>query len=470
MAVLSVLLCRTAGPRFAVWVSAGSVLVIALASFWYFDSHRFTSDAERLRRLQNASLQDNRRGQDESADWPQWRGPARDGIALGPELRTDWPAEGPPVLWRATAGDGYSGLSVANGRVFTQFQYSDDEEAVSCWNADTGSQLWCFHYPCPPLIIDHGSGPRATPTVDHDLVFCLGAASDLYCLNAADGKKVWHHNLADEFSGPAPHNRKLPMWGAACSPLVEGDRVFIATCGTQTAVAAFEKRTGDVIWKALDDPPSYSSPIAATIDGTRQIIFFTGRGLVGLTPDDGTVLWRYPWETNDNCNVATPIALGNYVFISSGYDRGCALLEIHRTGSEWSADPVYEHRSMRNHFSTCVLYKDHLYGFDNATLTCMAFRTGEIRWRHSGLGKGSLLIAGAHLVILGESRRLVVAAADPDKYREESACDVPFLSNPPQRYTNRCWALPALAGGRLYLRDQLQILCLDLMTEHSKER
>ncbi len=298
--------------------------------------------------------------------------------------------------------------------------------------------------------------------MDHDLVYFLGAAGDLHCLKVADGHQVWHHDLAEEFGRSPALVARRPYWGAACSPLVDGDRVFIATGGIDGAIAAFEKRTGDLIWKALDASPRYSSPIVVTIDSTRQVVFFTGRGLVGVTPEDGTVLWRYPWTTNDNCNVATPIVSGNYVFISSGYDRGCVLLEISRNGGDWTAAAVYQHRSMRNHFATSVLYEDHLYGFDNTSLTCMEFRTGKVRWRQSGFGKGSLLIAGEYLIVLGENRKLAIAAAIPEDYREVARCDIPFGPRVGPTFSNRCWVLPALARRRLYVREQQHVLCLDL--------
>jgi len=336
--------------------------------------------------------------------------------------------------------------------VFTLVQ-EDNQEAAVCWDADTGMELWRFRYPCAGLAFDHGDGPRATPAVDGDRAYFLGAGGALHCLDAADGRMLWHRNLAGEIGGPGASGKR-PNWGYACSPLVEDDRIFTVTGGTaKNAIAAFDKHTGELLWKAHDDPPSYSSPIAITIDGTRQVVFFTGRGLVGLAPEDGTALWHYPWETNDNCNIATPIASGNYLFLSSGYDRGCALLEICHDGSGWTAGLVYAHKRMRNHIATSVLHQEHLYGFDNAVLACMEFRTGKVRWKQRGFGKGSLLIAGGHLIILGENGKLALAEASPDEYREMASFQV---------LPGQCWTLPALADGRLYVRDQQQVLCLDL--------
>jgi outer membrane protein assembly factor BamB len=202
---------------------------------------------------------------------------------------------------------------------------------------------------------------------------------------------------------------------------VEGELVVTSTGGPDGAVAAFNKYTGHLAWKALTDLAGYSSPIGATFAGVRQLVFFTGVGVVGLSPVDGTALWRFPWETNDYCNIVTPIAAGNYVFISTGYDGGCALLEIIAEGDgSWRAEQVYAHKRMRNHFSTCVLYQGHLYGFDNNHLACMDFRTGRIRWRQRGFKKGSLLIADGRLIVLGEDGLLVLADAKADAYRQRA--------------------------------------------------
>jgi outer membrane protein assembly factor BamB len=438
-------------PRLSPWVLAGLGLIAGLAGYWFFDSRPAQSDPARLLRLREASLPGPWAESVRSADWPQWRGPFRDGVTGGAGLATSWPAEGPPLLWKVRGGDGYSSLAIASGRVFTLMRDCAEEVAI-CWDADRGSERWRFPYPGPGLSLPHGGGPRATPSVDGDRVYFLGAGGALHCLRVTDGRKVWAHQLADEFGGPDVFERS--NWGYACSPLVEGGLVFTLTGGASgNALAAFDKCTGKLAWKAADDLPSYSSPIAVTIHGVRQIVFFTGRGLVGVAPRDGTILWRHDWETTDHCNIATPIAAGPYLFISSAYDHGCALLEIGHGPGGWTADLVYTHRRMRNHFATCVLLGEHLYGFDNAILVCMDFRTGEVCWRRQGFGKGCVLGAGSRLLILSDSGKLVLAEATPAEYREKASVQV---SNA------RCFTLPALADGRLYVRDQHHVFCFDL--------
>jgi outer membrane protein assembly factor BamB len=434
------------------WGTAGLLLIVSLTGFWYVDSQAAQSDTARLRKLRKATLPAATSEPTGSSDWPQWRGPLRNGVSPETGLLTEWDPDGPPIMWKAPAGLGYSSLAVSAGRVLTLIQDGDKEAAI-CWDAETGQELWRYPYASSPLSLDHGDGPRSTPTVDGDRAYFLGAAGILHCLRVTDGQMLWRHGLAEEF-GVKGDFRKSAYWGYACSPLVDGDRLFTITGGTtNNALAAFDKHTGKLIWAAHDDPASYSSPIAVTIDGRRQIVFFTGYGLVGLAPEDGSTLWRYAWQTNDNCNIATPIAVGSYLFISSAYDRGCALLEITRNGDRWSTGLVYSHKRMRNHFSTSVLYDENVYGFDNTTLVCMEFRTGKIRWKQSGFGKGSLLVADRHLLILGENGKLVLAETSPEEYRETASLELP---------SRRTWTVPALSGGRLYVRDQQQILCLDL--------
>jgi outer membrane protein assembly factor BamB len=272
-------------------------------------------------------------------------------------------------------------------------------------------------------------------------------------LNAATGELLWRHDLAAEF-GEGEIHESLAYWGHCCSPLIEGRLVITETRGPLGDVAAFDKHTGELVWKALGDPAGYSSPIAVTLAGVRQVVFFTGAGLVGLAVDNGKAFWRYPWETNDYCNIATPVAADRYLFISSGYDRGCALLEIIRqSDGSWRAEPVYTHKRMRCHFSSPVLYHGFLYGFDNEFLSCMDFRTGKIQWKQRGFAKGSLMVADGHLIILGENGNLAVADASPQGYRQSGSF---------QFSHQRCWSVPVLADGKLYLRDQEQIVCYDL--------
>lgn len=395
-------------------------------------------------------------------DWPQWRGPRRDGVTAMPDLLKAWPEKGPPRLWRKTSGETYSSFAVVGGRVYTTLA-TDQGEAVVCWDLATGEEKWRHGY-VPRQTFPY-SGPRATPTIDGGRVYTLGAAGLLLCLNAADGKVVWEGDLVKEL-GAAP-----PRWGLACSPLIEGDRVFVLA-GGRRSFAAFDKASGELAWAGMRDDAGYSSPVAATVGGSRQVIFLTGNRLVGVAPTDGSPMWEYPWKTPFDVNAATPVvfrarvggAESTYVFVSSGYGRGCGLVKIERRAGGFRARRVFESGELCCHFSTPVRHKDHVYGFDETRdLTCLNLRTGEVRWRFDrpddaeglrgvGYQKGSLLRVGELLLALGESGKLALVEATPEAYREVAAA---------RPFRERCWTLPVLAEGQLLVRDWKQVLCLD---------
>ena len=379
-------------------------------------------------------------------DWPQWRGPRRDGVSAETGVLTDWPKGGPKVLWNAKASAGYSSFAVADGKAFTLLQDGDDE-ALVCWDAESGKELWRSKY-SGKFTNNFGDGPRATPTVEGDFVWTVGGEGELACWKTKDGAPVWRKNLLKEFQADNL------TWGVSFSPLVEGDLLITNPGGKGNSVVAFNKKTGDKVWGVLDDVAGYSSPVVTNAAGVRQVIVFTGKRLVGLAPKDGKLLWEYPWETEYEANVATPVVVDDYVFISSGYGKGCALLKIDKEGDGLKAKRVYENADMCNHFATCVLYKEHLYGFnDPGILTCLELRTGKVAWSQRGFAKGSLTVADGLLIVLGEHGKLAVAEATPRGYRQKAGC---------QPLHGKCWSVPVLANGRLYIRDEEQILCLDV--------
>jgi outer membrane protein assembly factor BamB len=429
------------------------LLAIQVAYQLFFTDHTF-ADAERMKALRNAAAPTPGLPFGKS-DWPQWRGPGRDGISTDKDLLTTWPAAGPAKLWEQPAGAGYASLAVSRRRVFTVIQ-DGDSEAVVCWDAQTGNELWRYRYKAS-FVSPNGSGPRSTPTIDGDLVYTVGGTGQMHCLKThpatAEGEVVWHKDLLGEFV--LEYGRENLRWGVSFSPLVEHELVYINPGGPKgNSLAALDKRTGEVKWKNLDDPAGYSSPIAATIAGRRQIIFFTQLGLVGVGPEDGTLLWRFPWETSYGCNIATPVVFQDYVFLSSGYGHGCAVVHVEPAAEgAFQARRVYENNRMRNHFPSSVLYQGHLYGFNENVLTCMEFASGKVKWRASGFDKGSLLIAADKLIVLGENGKLAIADATPEAYHERSSCQV---SN------EQCWVVPALANGLLYVRDGRRVMCFDL--------
>jgi outer membrane protein assembly factor BamB len=314
-----------------------------------------------------------------------------------------------------------------------------DEETTLCLDADTGRTVWRSGVKAKFDQASAGPGPHATPTVSGDRVYVVGATGLFRCLHAATGAEIWQVDLIRELGVMAP------TYGVSTSPLVDGDRVIIV----QGPVAAFDRRTGKLAWKSGGDRPAHSSAVLATLAGRRQIVAVTGQSVVGLNSDGGGALWTFPWETRGDYNIATPLVAGSYVFVSSGYGKGCALIEVGRS----EARAVYEHNRMRNVFSSCVLHRDQVYGFDENLLVCMDLRTGAIRWKQRGFEKGAVVRVGDRLIVLGEAGRLALVDPSPDAYRELATADVS---------KTRCWAGPSPARGRLYFRDQETVRCFDL--------
>jgi outer membrane protein assembly factor BamB len=407
--------------------------------------------------LANADLSlDGRRA--EPGEWPQWRGPYRDGCSTETGLNTDWKARPPKELWRKPLGGGFSSVSVSNGRLYVTDKQKN-QERVACLDADRGELLWEYRYDVDYAGQDqtYARGPRASPTVHDGRVYTVGASGVLLCLEAEPAgnspKLLWRHDLIQEFDAT------VPQWGVACSPLIEGDLVIVQPGGSKGSIVAFHRITGALAWSALDDPSGYSSPVAATAGGVRQVICLTGRRLVGLRPADGSLLWEYLWATSFNANIATPIVVKDYVFVSSDYGTGCALLKLEPDGEGVQVREIARRKNklMRNHFSTCVFHDDHLYGFDvsgnTGFLRCIDFKTFEPKWS-ARVTHGCVLYADGHLLALCETGELVLAEATPEEFRKKAEREV--LSG------GQAWALPTLASGRLYLRDNEKLVCLDL--------
>ncbi|HEY4490394.1 MAG TPA: PQQ-binding-like beta-propeller repeat protein, partial [Acidobacteriota bacterium] len=236
-----------------------------------------------------------------SAEWPQYRGLNRDGISAETGIVKAWPAEGPKILWKAPVGDGYSGMAVVNSRLYTM-DAKDGNEYTVCVDATTGKEIWRTRLDAV-FTNDQGNGPRATPTVDGDALYSFGAQGMLAALATKDGKKIWEQDLKKTVAA------KIPIWGVSSSPLIEGDLLILPVGGEANAVVAFNKKTGAIVWKTESDEPGYSSPIAADINGVRQIVIFSGTMLLSVSPADGKVFWKYPWKTDWFVNAATPIIL-----------------------------------------------------------------------------------------------------------------------------------------------------------------
>ena len=389
-----------------------------------------------------------------AADWPQWRGPARNGVSEESGWLTTWPEDGPKVLWRESVGTGFSSIAISAGRVYTMGNTGpepDSDEAnqkdvVYCLDAETGKKIWSESYKSELQPKLYEGGPGATPTVDGDRVYTQGKHTDLYCFEAATGKVVWSHNLKQKF------NVRTVSWGYAGSPLVVGDRVFV---NAATVILALNKTNGKLVWRAptgQSKAAAYASMVLYDHKGKQGLATFQASAVLAVDAASGKKLWQYPWETKYDLNIADPIVSGDKVFISSGYNHGSALLDI--SGPE--PKEVWTNRKMRNHFNSCVLWKGHFYGFDEAKLKCVDFATGDEKWSQSRIakGKGSLIIADGKLLALGDGGTLVVAEAASDAYKELARAKI---------LDGKCWTAPALANGRIYARNATgDLVCLDV--------
>ncbi len=379
------------------------------------------------------------------ANWPQWRGPNRDGVSKETGLLKQWPAEGPPLLWKASgAGRGYSSFSVANGRLYTM-GLRGDREYVIAFDIANGKEAWATPHG-GAFRNDRGDGPRGTPTIDGDRLYALGGNGDLSAFEVKTGKVIWSKNVLKEFGG------SNITWGISESPLVLGNKVLVNAGGRNASIVALNKADGAVLWKSQSDEAGYSSAIPLQVNGGTQVVFFTAQRAVGLDVNDGRLLWEYAKPSNNVANVATPIARANRVFISSDYGTGGGVVEIKPDGK---AQEIYFTKDMRNHHSSSILVGDHLYGFSSAVLTAMKFDTGEIAWRDRSVGKGSLVFADGHLYAFSEGGVVGLIEATPEGYREKGRFKIQQDSLP-------TWAHPVVAGGRLYLRDQDTIYAYDV--------
>jgi outer membrane protein assembly factor BamB len=383
-----------------------------------------------------------------AADWSQWRGLNRDGKSAETGLLATWPAGGPRLVWKTPGlGEGYSSFAVVGNRLYTQGQQGD-REFVLALDVATGKQLW--KTPAGGAFSnDKGNGPRGTPTVDGDRLYAVAGDGTLVCLETGTGKRVWGTNFVADFKGAEPR------WGYSESPLVDGDRVIVAPGGPGASIVALNKTTGAVIWKSQSDRAGYSSAVPFDAGAIRGLAILTASAAVGLNMKDGELLWRYANVANRVANIATPIVAHDYIFVSTDYGTGCALLKLTPQGSAVHASEVYFNKDMRNHYTTSVLVDDYLYGYSSGILTAMEFLTGKVAWRDRSVGKGNCTYADQRLYCMGEDGVVGLIEATPKAYTERSRFEIPHGSLP-------TWTPPVIANGRLYLRDQDNLYSYDI--------
>jgi outer membrane protein assembly factor BamB len=386
------------------------------------------------------------RGVGLASDWPQFLGPGRDGRSPDRELVPAWVEGGLEECWRVAVGEGYSGIVAADGRVYSMDTDGRQEFAFARRAAD-GREIWRRRTGRSPRNNYGGHGPRSTPLVDGDEVLLVSAEGTLFALNATDGSVRWKRDLAAELGW------RPPAEGTASSPLVHDGRIYILNGGGPgRGLVALERATGRTVWASQDDRTSYSSPIFWSYRGTRQVLFLTGTRLVSVSPATGAPLWSYEWRTYDRVNVATPIRLGSdRIFISSGYDQGAAVVGLERTPRGTEARERWRNREMKNHFNNSVYHDGVLFGFDNAILKAVSATTGDTLWRERGFGKGSLVLAAGHLIVLSDRGELALAEARRDALVVRRR--KPVLEG-------RTWTPPTVAFGRLFLRSPSEMVCL----------
>jgi len=371
-------------------------------------------------------------------DSPRFRGPGMDG-RYEAELAIEWPADGLPLLWKQPVGGGYASFVVTGGRAFT-IEQRRDQEVVAAYDLKTGREIWTHGWTAEFRETLGGDGPRATPTLDEDRVYALGASGELKVLEAASGEVLWERNILEDAGADNL------QWGMSASPLIVGEKVVVLPGGPNgSSVIAYDKRTGATIWKSLDDEQAYTSPILVTLSGERQILVVGANRAMGLSVEDGSLLWDYPWVTNMGINVAQPLLLGeNRVFLSAGYGHGAAVVEVTQGESGFSARPVWSNTRMKNKFTSSVLHQGYIYGLDEAILACVDASTGDLKWKGGRYGYGQLLLAADHLIVLTERGEIVLVKATPEKHEELAM--FPAIEG-------KTWNHPAMADGVLLVRN-----------------
>lgn len=380
-----------------------------------------------------------------ASDWPQWRGPDRNGISRETDWKADWKGAPPKILWKASVGLGYSSFVVADGKVYTT-GHADEKDTVFCFDAVTGKEVWKHSYPAELGDKFFQGGTTGTPTLADGKLYHLSRWGDLFCFDAASGKIVWQKNIQQETG------YRLPDWGYTGAPLV-WENLLVLNVGENGV--ALEKATGKVVWKSADENAGYSTPLPYKQDGKTLLTMGSGKSYLAIDPKTGEKVWQHRWTTSYGVNAADPIIHDGHAFISSGYNKGAALLKL--GGSE--PQVVWQNRVMRNQMNASILIGDHLYGIDGnedrgASLKCIEFKTGKQLWEEKSAGAGAVTAADGKLIVLCESGELIIAKASPTAFEPISRGKV---------IDAKCWTVPVLANGLIYCRNAAgDVACVDV--------
>lgn len=382
------------------------------------------------------------------ADWPRYCGANGDRTIREQRPSSfDWTTAPPAELWRHPIGEGWSSCSVVGSRLFTQEQRGP-MECVVCYNAETGIEQWRHEDNTRYETAMGGIGPRATPTATGDRLYCLGATGILNCLEPTSGAVIWQTNIVADSGGSDLE------WGMSGSPLVDGDLVIVDAGGhSGRAVIAYETASGRQVWAQGSHKAGYAAPRIEVIGDRRQLLIFHGEGLQALDPQTGSPLWEYPWTNQYKINVAQPMRFGDQIFISSGYDAGCVLLDPTSLVDERPREVWRPNKSLKLKFNEAVRAGEFVYGLDDGILACVDARTGERRWKGGRYRFGQVLLWGDVLLIQGEKGTVAIVEATPEEFREVTRFEA---------LSERTWNVPVVCRGRLYVRNANEIACFRL--------
>lgn len=394
-----------------------------------------------------------------AGDWPQILGPNRNGLAVEEKLADNWPKDGPPTVWKRSVGHGLAGVAVADG-VAVLFHRLGNQDLVEAMDARTGQVRWTQSFPTSfePQIIDD-DGPRCVPLIDHGRVYVFGAQGDLRCLNLKDGTPIWKRATHKDFQALSGY------FGAGGSPILEGDKLLLNVGGDRVGagIVAFDLDTGKTLWKATNQQASYSSPIAATIDGARHVIFVTRLSVVSIDPENGKLRFEFPFgQRGPTVNGANPVLLGDHLFVTASYGIGAvwAKLRKNKADVEWTSDNL-----LSSQYTTPIAADGLLYGIHGrqdgppAALRCVDPTTKKYRWTEDAFGYATLIAADGKLLIQKTDGELILAALNPDRFQRLASVRL---------FGSETRPLPALANGLYYVRDTSTLKCVDLRASVGK--
>jgi outer membrane protein assembly factor BamB len=408
-----------------------------------------------------------------AAEWPQYRGIKLDGSTLETIPLANWPKAGPKEVWKVPAPLGFSSFAVAGGKAYTLVARADDDgatrEVCVALDAATGKELWAFTM-CVMKYDgggdsgadgnDGGDGPRSTPTINDKRVYLFDSQINLYCLEADTGKMLWQKSLQDEFDGPNIR------WQSSASAVVDEGLVYVPGGGPGQSFLAFNKTDGKLAWKSGDETMTHAMPVATTIHGVRQIIFFVKSGLVSVEAKSGKELWRYPFPFKTS-TAASPVVSGDLVYCSVGYGVGAGLCKVKKTADGYAAEEVWRMpNDNQNHWSTPVLKDGYLYGMfsfkehGSGPMKCVELATGKVMWSQDGYGPGNVILLGdGKILALSDRGELAILEGTPEAYKEVVRSKV---------IAGKCWSTPTLSDGRIYVRSTKEGVCLEVSAPAGK--